>query len=347
MSSATSIATVRERQAPNAIEKMLGGRTADLTRLASSRMPADLVLQAAATAAVKTPAILKCTPASVYLAISDVLRWQLALGDGVYLIPYKNKRGDLICTAVPDYRGLMALLMRERVVSHIDAWAIYAGDEWEFRRGLTDQVTHVAAPASKRGALVGAWMRAILPSGVPVAHHMELVDIDARRAKSQSWAKGPCPAWYAKKTVIRDWTSRQPKSGVMASAALAAEAAVEESGAALAVPAHADDAQGTEEVEAEVIDETPDDPFAPLPAQERRRKPREERLATASQRDLIRKVARSHVITDEEREEIEECLSDPHLAWSDAGDRIEAVLEIVKQRKAAERAAAAEMDGAE
>ena len=193
----------------------------ELGPLAGPKFGTDRILAGTIAAAVQTPAIFSCTKQSIYLALLKVARWQLDVGEGVYLIPYKG-----VCTAVPSYTGLIALARRQKLVRHIEAYVVYEGerDTFDFAYGSPGYIKHKTCPAAKRGKIIYAYAIIILPGGIERWHVMPIEDIDAIRAKSQKWSptSNPpvydCPAWYAQKTVVRAYLNRQPKSGALAEA---------------------------------------------------------------------------------------------------------------------------------
>lgn len=177
----------------------------------AARMAAGL-MQAAA----KEPKLLEATPASLFLALSNIARWGLDIGEGAHLVAIGGR-----AEAWPDYRGLKALAMRQGIIRHMEEAVVYAGDDFEYALGTDPILRHKPCVESKRGELVGAYSVITLRFGVRTFHYMPIGDIERIRAKSRSW--GPkaftdCPPWYAKKTVVRDWLNRQPKSGALADA---------------------------------------------------------------------------------------------------------------------------------
>jgi len=166
-----------------------------------------------AQAASKEPKLLESTPASLFLALSNIARWGLDIGEGAHLVAISGR-----AEAWPDYRGLKALAMRQGLIRHMEEYVVYEGDEFEYAFGLSPYLKHRPCSETLRGTLVGAYTVIEIRGLQPKFHFMPIADIDRIRSKSRSWAKGPCPPWYAKKTVVRDWLNRQPKVGALADA---------------------------------------------------------------------------------------------------------------------------------
>lgn len=234
----------------------------------------ERVIVAATDAAIKEPKIFKATASSLYLALSRVARWGLDIGDTVHLVPLTvniAKRNEparfiQIVEAWPDYKGLKALAMRDGIVRGMEEFVVYTGDTFTYQLGLDATLRHVpTGDATKRGAMRGAYTIVRLPYGEKTFNYLPIEDIEAIRVKSKSW--GPdkvkiCPAWYAKKTAVRDYLNRQPKAGALREA-LAADDTEEQDtayfdrskGPALAVPSTTDDDHEDREYDAALVAE--------------------------------------------------------------------------------------------
>lgn len=218
----TAVATRAEARA--ALEKTFVEKwMPDIQKYASPRFPADRVLVGVIGALIKNEQLLGCTKASLQLAIYRTARLQLDIGEGIHLVPFGDK-----CEAIPDYRGMIAVATRQRLVKMIDATPVNANDHFAYERGTDPKLVHRPAPGTKRGPLIGAYAIIETPNSARLhAHWLDIEDIEKRRAKSRSW--GPdnvksCPAWYAMKSVIRDWLGRQPLTGALAEIVAAEEA---------------------------------------------------------------------------------------------------------------------------
>lgn len=233
-------------------------------------------------AAAKEPKLLQAEPASLYIALGTVARLGLDIGQGIDLVALNRnfaKKGQpndwrVVAEAWPDYRGLKALAMRQRIIRTMEEHVVYEGDQFEVELGLDPVLKHKPGREDARGALVGAYTIITLPFGVRTFHWMTIGDIERIREKSKSWGKSvsdTCPPWYAKKTVVRDWLNRQPKDGALALALAADDTAQDElqlvnreTGEVRPASAAADDAD-FEEIPA-ALAAMDDDPFAPADA---------------------------------------------------------------------------------
>lgn len=192
----------------------------DIARVAYRGFTAERLIAEAVEAATKEPKLLEAHPKSMYLALMKCARWGLDIGDGVYLVPINSKQGMTV-EAWPSYHGLKALAIRQGLVRGMEEYPVYAGDEFHYELGLDAQLRHIPTSEAKRGELRGAYTIIRLPGGVRTFHYLPVEDIESIRSNSRSWGPSQaklCPPWYAMKTVVRDWLSRQPKSGALAEA---------------------------------------------------------------------------------------------------------------------------------
>jgi len=226
----TAVATTSKRDAGTAIVQKITVDWADkINGLAYRGFDATRMAAAFAQAAAKEPKLLQATPASIYLAVTNVARWGLDVGEGAYLVPINSKvKGpdgreawETRVEAWPSYHGLKHMAMRQNIVRLMEEYVVYEGDDFDYAFGTEGYLRHRPCAEKQRGKMVGAYSIITLRFGAKTWHYMPLGDIEAIRAKSKSW--GPkyypdCPPWYAMKTACRAWLNRQPKSGALADA---------------------------------------------------------------------------------------------------------------------------------
>jgi recombination protein RecT len=216
VSEPTGFAVVPATTAEEKLQPYLHKMEPALARILPRHFTPERVITAALMAANGNEEIAKCSKPSIALAILKCARLGLDIGEDIHLVPLKGK-----LEAWPDYKGLMRLAMQGNLVRDMVPYVVYANDQFEYQLGLDEYLRHTPAPADKRGGLRGAYVIITKRYGVRTFHYMPIEDIEARRKSSRSW--GPrdypaCPEWYAKKTVIRDWLNRQPKSAKLTEA---------------------------------------------------------------------------------------------------------------------------------
>jgi recombination protein RecT len=191
-----------------------------------SRLPShmrdrcDRMVQVAVAAAVKNPAILRCTQESIMLSVMQAAELGLepggALGEG-YLVPYGQT-----CQFIPGYRGLISLARRSGQISSIEAHAVYAMDDFDFAHGLDSFLTHKPYMGDEdRGPLRAVYAIAKLVGGGKQYEVMTKGDVEQIRKRSKAGSNGPWVTDFsemARKTVIRRLFKYLPVSVEMARA---------------------------------------------------------------------------------------------------------------------------------
>lgn len=176
----------------------------------------EMILKLAMMAASENQEITKCSPVSIALALHKVARRGLIIGETCYLVPLKGK-----CEVWNDYKGDMQLAMESGLVRLMVPYVVYDTDLFDYELGLDENLSHrpgMKKPAGKEPVITHAWVRITLPRGArPTFHVMTYAECFARmKASKNPKVKdlATCPAWYCKKTVIKDWLNRQSKNAV-------------------------------------------------------------------------------------------------------------------------------------
>lgn len=159
----------------------------------------EAYIEAALMAAVKLPDLFKCSAESVALALRQCAQTGLEIGRTAHLVPFGQT-----ATFVPDYKGLIELACATGKVAAIRTRAVYAGEEFLYEEEIGGPVLqHKPRLSGQGGPIVGAYAIADLRFNRFKVEWMTADEIEAIRGKSRSWAKGPLPDWYARKTVVR------------------------------------------------------------------------------------------------------------------------------------------------
>jgi recombination protein RecT len=166
-------------------------------------------------AAQKNPELLKCDPVSVATAMVRVCGWRLEIGTTAHLVPFGRE-----CTAIPDYKGLIELMIRTGHVRDVYAAAVHAKDHFRLALGTDPKLEHEPAPGD-RGAVLGYYAVAKLRHGYSTFEYMTDEEVERIRAAARS---GNSPAWkghrteMGKKTVVRRLAKRIPQSDALRTA---------------------------------------------------------------------------------------------------------------------------------
>lgn len=170
-------------------------------------------------AAVDNPQILKCTEQSIIKAVGQAVETGLVIGKTIHLVPLKNTKANVLeLNAWTDYKGDIELVLWSGAARHVDAHAVYAGDQFTFELGSNPFVRHIPElnPA-KRGKLVAGYSVALLNGSGTIKKIvvMPIDEIERIRKGSRQWSPdrvAVCPDWYVEKTCIHRNTKTLPRN---------------------------------------------------------------------------------------------------------------------------------------
>jgi len=208
----------------NTIAELLHAQAANLAAVAPRNFDMTTLVPKFLSRASRNPALLKCTPLSVYTTVHECV--QLGLEPmcprgHYYVIPRKNKHLSSAATrrakrnvdvyeatGMLGYKGMIELARRSQQIKKIDCAAVYEGEEFEFDRG-TGVISHPYEFGVDRSdkKLVGAYAYAELANGERVARVLDRAQIEARRERSMAKNDGP---W------VTDYEAMAIKSAVRA-----------------------------------------------------------------------------------------------------------------------------------
>lgn len=134
------------KQLVKALPKFLAGNT-------------ERLMRCMITETSKNPALLECTPVSLFGAVIQAGQLGLTIGGyqgEAYLIPFGNKKltqkfGFDVkeATLIIGYRGMIQLAHRSGTVKRITPVAVRLGDEFRYTRGLHQTLVHVPVRNNK------------------------------------------------------------------------------------------------------------------------------------------------------------------------------------------------------
>lgn len=141
-------------------------------------------IKLAAKAIIQNPDLVRCTGASIKLAVINAVELGLDLSVSTgqaYIVPFKD-RAQLII----GYRGWKKLVLESGHISGIDAQVVYKNETCLVELGTDPKVTHT--PGFDGGDIVGAYVIAVFKDGHKQVDVLRAEDID--RAKGASRTKG-------------------------------------------------------------------------------------------------------------------------------------------------------------
>lgn len=152
----------------------------------------------------KNPALVKCERSSFLGAVIQCAQLGLEPGNSLghaYILPY-GKQAQLIV----GYRGMIDLARRSGQIVSISARTVHEGDEFEYRYGLDEDLTHRPSENGDSTPITHVYAVAKLKDGGVQFEVMSRKQVEAVRAQSKAGNSGPWVSHWeemAKKTVIR------------------------------------------------------------------------------------------------------------------------------------------------
>lgn len=168
----------------NNVELTLYERKDSLVSVAPSGYDVVRAIKLAAKAIIQNPDLVKCTGASIQLAVINAveLGLDLSVSTGQAYIVQFGGRAQLII----GYRGWKKLVLDSGYISGIDAQVVYKNETCLIELGTDPKVTHT--PGFDGGDIVGAYVVAVFKDGHRQVDVLRGEDID--RAKGASRTKG-------------------------------------------------------------------------------------------------------------------------------------------------------------
>ena len=190
-----------------------------LAEVTPKHLTPDRLIRVAIAAAGRTPALLKCTPASLLNSVMQAAQVGLepgsALGEA-YLVPYKET-----CQLIIGYRGLISLARRSGQIASIEAHVVHEKDRFLCKYGLDAKLEHEPDWSADPGPMVAVYAVARLKDGATQLEVMTKTQVDAIRGRSKASGSGPWVTDYAemaRKTVVRRLCKYLPLSIELAEA---------------------------------------------------------------------------------------------------------------------------------
>lgn len=172
----------------------------------------ERVIAAAQLAVMQVPALADCDPKSIVLSCAKIAQWGLDIGTTAHLVPFGKA-----CTPVPDYRGLVEMVVRSGAARGVESRVVREGDGFDYAYGTTLYINH--QPRAKSTAkITHAYAIVRLKFQTFDFVVLDRDEIEAVRSKSKQWARGTLEdhPWYAKKTAVRRVVNLIPKNAALA-----------------------------------------------------------------------------------------------------------------------------------
>jgi recombination protein RecT len=256
---------VAQRQSTqiNLVDHVRSNLWPEMQRVMPKGLDQERMMRLALTVIRNTPKLAECDPASYVGALlsADALGLDPGVDNEAYLVPYGRE-----CTLIVGYQGYVKLFWQNPLAQHIDAQAVYDGDEFDYAYGTDAYLVH--KPAKDRGKTITHFYGvAALSSGgrhFTVLTPEECKELRQGKVGPDPRFKGGDPMhWMERKTALRQLVKLLPKSR-----ALQAAAAVDERrGSELAAYRVPQAIATRADLPAELVDEPVDqaEPAPPVP----------------------------------------------------------------------------------
>lgn len=259
-----TIGQVIQRMIPEIQRALPKGMDGDrIARLALTVLRTDQ--QAAIKRGKPKDALVNCTPESFAGALlgASALGLEPGVNGEAYLVAYAGE-----CTLIVGYQGFAKLFWQHPMAKHLDAQAVYSGDEFDYGYGLTPFLIHKPLKTGGRGTITHYYAVGGLTSGASGFVVLTVDEVKALRANTRSQQIRDPQHWMERKTALRQLVKLLPKSPMLARAISADErsgsdlhaeqvAEITPTDGAPALPV------GTDQVTGEVLDAVPvEDPPA-------------------------------------------------------------------------------------
>lgn len=224
---------VQTSQKFSVLREVLEKRQGDIAKAIPRGIDAQRFTRVALSNFQIKPALLDCTPASVFTAVMQAAAWGLELDPMLgqaYLVPYKDRRaGVTLCTLQLGYRGMLALARRSGDIASFLPGVVHAKDDFTYKRvgrrpdgSLGTVLEHVEYSGKEDpGEVIATYIVMFLTNGSEQIDVMYRREIDARRARSRSKDEGPWVTDFdamALKSVVRQASKFWPLETSVAAA---------------------------------------------------------------------------------------------------------------------------------
>lgn len=198
---------------------------AEIRRALPSHIKPEKMARIVMTALRTTRDLDKCTPESFFGCVMQAAQLGLEVNTPhghAYLIPRRNNRaGNIECTLIVGYQGMIELALRSGKVEKIWTRVVREGDHFRVKYGLEEDIEHEPAIDAEREARPITYVYAVaaLSTGGKVFEVLSAAQVEARRKRSAAGNSGPWQTDYeamVRKTAVRSLFKWVPKSSEMA-----------------------------------------------------------------------------------------------------------------------------------
>lgn len=195
-------------------KELLKSRQGSMKQIAANGIDPGRVMQVLLASIQKTPALSNCTQESIFRCAMHAVElgfYPGSVDQKAYLVPFKDQ-----CTLIVGYKGMVELAYRSRLIKSIRARAVYEGDKFTYKDGLSPVLDWEPGDTPRNPQkITHAYCIVETKDGGVIYDVMTKAEIDAIRARSKASGSGPWVTDYAemaKKTIMRRTLKMAPMS---------------------------------------------------------------------------------------------------------------------------------------
>lgn len=195
-------------------KELLKSRQGSMKQIAANGIDPGRVMQVLLASIQKTPALANCTQESIFRCAMHSVElgfYPGSVDQKAYLVPFKDQ-----CTLIVGYKGMVELAYRSRLIKSIRARAVYEGDRFTYKDGLSPVLDWEPGDTPRDPSkITHAYCIVETKDGGVIYDVMTRAEIDAIRKRSKASQSGPWVTDYAemaKKTIMRRTLKMAPMS---------------------------------------------------------------------------------------------------------------------------------------
>jgi recombination protein RecT len=193
---------------------LLVKRQGAMKQIAANGIDPQRVIQVLLASIQKTPSLANCTQESIFRCAMHAVElgfYPGSVDQKAYLVPFKDQ-----CTLIVGYKGMVELAYRSRLIKSIRARAVYEGDRFTYKDGLSPVLDWEPGETPRDPKkITHAYCIVETKDGGVIYDVMTKAEIDAIRGRSKASGSGPWVTDYAemaKKTIMRRTLKMAPMS---------------------------------------------------------------------------------------------------------------------------------------
>jgi recombination protein RecT len=185
-----------EAKAPLTVRDLLEKAKPKLAEVLPQGFSVDRLVRVTIACVMRTPALQKCTQASLLNCVMQAAELGLEPTGGVageaYLVPFNDrKKGITEATLIVGYRGLIKLMRRSGELASVEAHVVHANDRFKCKFGTETVLDHEPEWSDDRGPMKAVYAVLRYKDGSSQVEVLTKADVMGIKAKSRAATSGP------------------------------------------------------------------------------------------------------------------------------------------------------------